>query len=55
MSHQNNRLIRKLSRAEINLRKAALFALFDLRGHALRTYCERFLREDRDGIPPDHG
>jgi phenylacetate-CoA ligase len=44
-----------LTRKELpmNLRETAYFALVRLRGQALGTYYKRFLREDRDGIPPD--
>jgi phenylacetate-CoA ligase len=43
----------ELTKGEMNLRKAAYFALVRLRGQALGTYYERFLREDQNGIPPD--
>ena len=36
----------------MNLRKTVYFALFGLRGQPAGTYYERFLREEREGIPP---
>lgn len=36
----------------MNLRKTAYFALFGLRGQPVGRYYERFLQEEREGIPP---